>query len=384
MSAEGNQAAAPLVVFRADASIEIGTGHVMRCLTLAVALRTQGADCHFLCREHQGHLISVIEAQGFTAHRLPGVSQVGAVQVDDTQPDHAHWLGTTWEHDAEVCLPLIMQLAPDWLVVDHYALDARWESTVLAEAKANPVTRLLVIDDLADRHHHADVLLDQNQGRAAEDYIGLVPAACQVLAGPRFALLRSEFAEMRGNSQARRRQQPRLKRLLISLGGVDKDNATGRVLDTLKACHLPDELEITVVMGPTAPWLDDVKTSAAELPWPTEVVVSVSDMARRMAEADLAIGAAGSTSWERCCLGLPTLMLILAENQEGIARALDAAGAAICLGRPEQLADRLCHHLSALQVPHPLQAMSHAAAQLTSGEGVMTLCHTILQEDVSV
>ncbi|MFP3733021.1 glycosyltransferase, partial [Bacillus sp. SIMBA_006] len=93
-----------------------------------------------------------------------------------------------------------------------------------------------------------------------------------------------------------------------------------------------------------------VKTSAAELPWPTEVVVSVSDMARRMAEADLAIGAAGSTSWERCCLGLPTLMLILAENQEGIARALDAAGAAICLGRPEQLADRLCHHLSALQV----------------------------------
>ncbi|PXY00347.1 UDP-2,4-diacetamido-2,4,6-trideoxy-beta-L-altropyranose hydrolase [Halomonas sp. LBP4] len=376
MSDTANHNAASVVAFRADASLEIGTGHVMRCLTLAEALAAQGAECHFLCREHPGHLIEAIEARGFTAHRLPMVRQEGAAaRKDDAQPDHTHWLGTTWEQDAEACRPLLAHLAPDWLVVDHYALDARWEAAVLPER-----TRLLAIDDLADRPHCAGLLLDQNLGRAAEDYAGLVPMACQVLAGPQFALLRPEFAELRESSLARRRHAP-FKRLLISLGGVDKDNATGQVLDALKACDLPKDLGITVVMGATAPWLYDVKARAAELPWPIEVVVNVSDMARRMAEADLAIGAAGSTSWERCCLGLPTLMLVLAENQQPIARALDTAGAAICVGRPEQIVDGLSRHLAALQVPDTLQAVRRAAAQLTAGEGVMTLCHAMHQED---
>ncbi|TDR57253.1 UDP-2,4-diacetamido-2,4,6-trideoxy-beta-L-altropyranose hydrolase [Halomonas ventosae] len=365
-----------LVVFRADASLEIGTGHIMRCLTLAEALTAQDAACHFLCREHVGHLCDAIEARGFTVHRLPRMSQGGsATDTDDASLDHAHWLGTTWEQDAEACGRLMAQLAPDWLVVDHYALDSRWESTVLPKQ-----TRLLVIDDLADRPHRADLLLDQNLGRAAEDYAGLLPAECRVMAGPRFALLRPEFEALRERSLARRRRQPGLKRLLITLGGVDKDNATGQVLDTLKACDLPDDLGITVVMGATAPWLDDVEASASRLPWTTEVVVNISDMARRMAEADLAIGAAGSTSWERCCLGLPTLMLVLAENQRAIARALDKAGAARCLGVPSEL-DDLPRHLATLQAPDTLQVMSRAAALLSAGEGVNTLCHAMYQED---
>lgn len=367
-----------VVVFRADASLEIGTGHVMRCLTLAEALKKQGAECHFLCREHAGHLIDAIEARGFSVHRLLAESPYGTTtQAGDNQPDHAHWLGTTWEQDAEACGPLITQLIPDWLVVDHYALDARWEAAVLPDR-----TRLLVIDDLADRSHRADLLLDQNLGREVEDYASLVPVECKVLAGPQFALLRPEFAERRESSLARRHQHPAVRRLLISLGGVDKDNATGQVLDALNACDLPNDLEITVVMGATAPWLAEVKARAVKLPWSTEVVVNVSDMARRMAEADLAIGAAGSTSWERCCLGLPTLMLVLAENQQSIATALDTVGAAICLGNPGQLADGLSHHLSALQTPHTLQAMCQAAAQLTAGEGAMMLCHAIYEEDV--
>ena len=366
------------VVFRADASLEIGTGHVMRCLTLAEVLKAKGAKCHFLCREQSGHLSDAIEARGFPVHRLPmgDAEPFGAAAHEAGELAHAAWLGASWQQDAAASRPLLKQLSPDWLVVDHYALDARWEAAVLP----GPKTRLLVIDDLADRPHRADLLLDQNLGRKAEDYVSLVPAHCRVLVGPQHALLRPEFAELRDVSLARR-QHGSLQRLLITLGGVDKDNATGRVLKALKACELPDDLKITVVMGATAPWLDDVKARAAELPWPTEVVVNVSDMARRMAEADIAIGAAGSTSWERCCLGLPTLMLVLAENQREVALMLDALGAAKLLGQICNILESLPKTLNSMGTVE-LDKMSQHAASLVTGTGAGEMV-AIIQEAVS-
>jgi spore coat polysaccharide biosynthesis predicted glycosyltransferase SpsG len=144
-------------------------------------------------------------------------------------------------------------------------------------------------------------------------------------------LLRPEFAALRAYSLQRREAQPALRQLLISMGGVDQPNATGQVLQALKTCALPADCRIIVVMGLTAPWLQNVRELAAQMAWPTEVVVNVSDMAQRMADSDLAIGAAGSTSWERCCLGLPTLVVVLSENQRYIATALDRAGAAMAL-----------------------------------------------------
>nr|WP_267956285.1 UDP-2,4-diacetamido-2,4,6-trideoxy-beta-L-altropyranose hydrolase [Halomonas sp. MCCC 1A17488] len=320
-----------VVAIRVDASLEIGTGHVMRCLTLARALRGAGAECHFLCREHPGNLTEMIEAEGFVVHRLPMAAhdetsqpqaEHGRLKDDqEAQPnvpngvsEHSHWLGADWRTDAEACRTILKGLIPDWLIVDHYALDACWEKAVLPAS-----TRLMVIDDLADRAHIANILLDQNLGRREADYDNMVPEGCHRLIGPRYALLRPEFAELREKSLARRRDPLELKRLLISLGGVDKDNATGAVLEALKSCGLPESCHITVVMGASAPWLDNVRAKADELPWHCDVVVNVTDMAERMTQADLAIGAAGSTSWERCCLGVPTLMLELAENQKGIA-----------------------------------------------------------------
>jgi UDP-2,4-diacetamido-2,4,6-trideoxy-beta-L-altropyranose hydrolase len=189
-----------------------------------------------------------------------------------------------------------------------------------------------------------------------------------VLAGPRYALLRPEFREWREASLSRRAREPRLQRLLINLGGVDKDNVTGQVLDALTACDLPEGLQISVVMGAAAPWRESVTAQARAMPWPTEVVANVSDMARRMAEADLAIGAAGSTSWERCCLGLPTLMVVLADNQRQIADALAENGAArrwiwLISGR------RWWHQLAALSAPGALTTMSQQAADLVDGQG---------------
>lgn len=309
------------IVFRADASVHIGTGHVMRCLTLADVLRERGAECLFICRPHAGHLLGMIAKRGHSTVELSAPTTAVSPAVDE--PRHAQWLGADWASDAQETRKALGADPVDWLVVDHYALDRRWEQVLRSSCQ-----RLMVIDDLADRAHDCDVLLDQNLGRAEADYRGLVGPHTIAFIGPRYALLRPEFSKLRAASLARR-EQPQLKRLLITMGGVDKDNATGRVLDALNTCSLPEEFEITVVMGPHAPWLQQVQVQAAQMSRPTRVLLGVSDMAGLMADSDLAIGAAGSTSWERCCLGVPSIQLTLAMNQTEIANALTGAGAAL-------------------------------------------------------
>ncbi|QEA40064.1 UDP-2,4-diacetamido-2,4,6-trideoxy-beta-L-altropyranose hydrolase [Pistricoccus aurantiacus] len=351
-----------IVAFRVDASLTIGTGHVMRCLTLADALRERGAECHFLCREHPGHLIEAIRSRGFQVDTLP-MSPESMAPEEVSPLAHAAWLGASWQEDARQSRAILEGLAPDWLVVDHYALDRRWEETVLP-----PGCRLLVIDDLADREHGCDVLLDQNLGRQAEDYVGLVSEHCTRLIGPHYALLRPEFARLRETSLDRR-ATPRLKQLLITMGGIDKDNATGAVLDALRQFQLPQDCRISVVMGGNAPWLAQVKDQAAMMPWPTEVAVNVTDMAERMARADLAIGAAGSTSWERCCLGLPTLVVVLAENQWNGAKALSATGAAILVGEVADISTRLPPVLRKSASPASLAMLDQATSAVTDGRG---------------
>lgn len=360
------------IAFRVDASLRIGTGHVMRCLTLADALTADGAECHFLCREHPGHLIEAVRTRGYYVHVLPPPSaNISAPQEASHLPAHVDWLGINWQDDARQSRAVLEDLAPDWLIVDHYALDKSWEQQGVPQA-----CRLMVIDDLADREHSADLLLDQNLGRQAADYAELVPNNCTRLIGPRYALLRPEFARLREKSLARR-EQPQLKKLLITMGGVDKDNATGQVLEALASCALPRDCRIGVVMGGNAPWLGQVKAQAAAMPWPTEVDVNVSDMAERMTQADLAIGAAGSTSWERCCLGLPTLMVILAENQRIIANTLQAMGAAKLIEDSETLELALPNALRTLLVPVALTKMNQAAAEITDGQGLARVCRAI-------
>jgi UDP-2,4-diacetamido-2,4,6-trideoxy-beta-L-altropyranose hydrolase len=350
------------VAFRVDASLDIGTGHIMRCLTLADALAASGAECRFICREHPGNLIEQIRSKGYCVHALPSEAD-SPDAYDNAGPDHAAWLGCHWETDAAQTKAILIDEAPNWLVADHYALDVRWES-----ALEGCYGKLMVIDDVADRLHACDLLLDQNLGREPEDYEALVPEHCQRLIGPRYALLRPEFAALREYS-LQRRQTPELKRLLITMGGVDQPNATGKVLEALKSCALPSDCKITVVMGPAAPWLEPVRALASSMPWPTEVLVNVSNMAQIMANGDLAIGAAGSTSWERCCLGLPTLLITLAENQRAGAQALHQAGAARWLGEPEAIPHELAAALPMLLGGQLVAEMSQAARGLTEGRG---------------
>jgi UDP-2,4-diacetamido-2,4,6-trideoxy-beta-L-altropyranose hydrolase len=350
-----------MVAFRVDASLQMGTGHVMRCLTLADALTERGAECHFICRAHPGHLIDLVQSKGYAAYSLRCESSKPAIEDGLA---HAAWLGASQQQDAQACFPILQAIQPDWLVVDHYALDSRWELELKPHYR-----QLMVIDDLADRFHQCDLLLDQTFGRDAADYRRWVPAKCTLLCGSQYALLRPEFATLRDYS-LQRRANPQLHQLLITMGGVDKNNATGEVLKALRVCPLPADCQITVVMGSTAPWLSEVTNQAQSMPWPTRVRVGVSDMAQLMADCDLAIGAAGATSWERCCLGLPTVMLVLADNQRQVAQGLEKAGAALLIEGTHCIAERLHNYLSALADGlAALQTLSLAAASIVKGHG---------------
>lgn len=354
------------IAFRVDASLQIGTGHVMRCLTLADSLRERGASCSFVCRPHQGHLLALIAQRGHLALALPELQDGAETNCNGTT--HAHWLGTDWiidAQDTQQALSAHMGNEPvDWLVVDHYALERQWEQELRASTE-----HIMVIDDLADRLHDCEILLDQTFGRAADDYVALVPSDCNLLCGSHYALLRPEFNALRPYS-LQRRIRPMLREFLITMGGVDKDNATGLVLQALCTCPLPLNCQITVVMGVTAPWLDEVRRQAQGMPWPTRVEVGVRDMAQLMADSDLAIGAAGSTCWELCCLGVPNLLVCTAANQRTVIAALTSAYATVKLDRAalsqpngklfraqfEKLIDRL-------------EAYSDAAAHVTDGCG---------------
>ncbi len=361
----------PLVVFRVDASIEIGTGHVMRCLTLAEALEATGASVHFICRAHVGHLIDLIQAKGFEVTELPAdpdwipLSSEAGTDTDTglSMLYHASWLETTLSREVTQCRSILQRLRPDWLVVDHYALDLRWERALQSTSR-----KLMVIDDLGDRKHQCDLLLDQNYGARPAKYSRLVPETCRMLLGTDYALLRPEFAQWRPLSLARRQQVRQVRTILVTLGGVDRNNVTVQVLRCLS--DVPLTLKVIVVMGSKAPHLDEVRTLAETLPLSVQVRTNVQDMARLMSQVDMAIGAAGATSWERCCLGLPTVQLVIADNQKEVAKHLAQAKAAKSIDSLSQLSGLV------IRASGWMPSVSQHASGICDGRGVQR----VLQE----
>jgi UDP-2,4-diacetamido-2,4,6-trideoxy-beta-L-altropyranose hydrolase len=333
----------------------------MRCLALAEALSDLGVRCRFICRPHAGNMLDEIAARGFDTIAL--TSLIGYSGTTGSTFSHAHWLATTAERDVQETKDAICANPPAWMVVDHYGIDRSWEVTVHAVG-----IKILVIDDLADRPHHCDALLDHGLDHDVAEYSPLVPLQTKCLFGPQYALLRSEFAKLRSASLSRR-QSPSLSRILISMGGVDKDNATGQVLAAMASNAWAEASEVTVVMGPRAPCLEDVRAQAAAMPGRVEVLVGTSRMAELMYLADLAIGGAGTTSWERCCLGLPSVVLVLADNQKEVAASLARAGAAFVAKTMSDVAAYLARYHSTPSTIGEIAEMSRRAAQITDGRG---------------
>jgi UDP-2,4-diacetamido-2,4,6-trideoxy-beta-L-altropyranose hydrolase len=356
------------VVFRVDASVCIGIGHVMRCLTIADALNAEGVQCLFICREHTGNLIDVIENRGHRVCRLP--MRQSRVEIDHESKDssrliYTDWLECPWQVDAEETLNSVRSEAVSWLIVDHYALDERWEKHLRSHCQ-----NIMVIDDLADRRHDCDLLLDQTYGCTISSYQHLVPETCKVLTGSKYALLRPDFVDLREYS-LQRRIKPKLENILITMGGMDSNNISGSVLHFLEKCSWLKDCLVTVVMGANAPYLEDVKKIAQNMSLKVDVKVNVTDMAKIMADSDIAIGAAGSTAWERCCLGLPTLMCVLAENQRMIAHALSTVGAVLVFKKVEEL-----EHLMLLSMAD-LRSMSFSASRVTDGRGIKQIVNLL-------
>jgi len=295
------------VVFRADSSTQMGAGHLMRCLTLAGELQKKNHTITFICRELEGNIINLID---FKVIRLMGIGHV--------QADHLYLglLGVTQECDAEQVIE-VMPENTDLLFVDNYALDEIWHKKL-----RKYTDKIIVVDDLANKNFDCDVLLNQNLGVSKEDYKNRVPKGCKLLLGCKYALLRPEFALLRQKSLEKRNSTKEIKQILISLGGGDLNNVT---FDILK--ELDSTLKIVVVLGNASPHKMMILNYSKNKN--IEVIIDATNMAELMFNADLAIGAGGSTSWERCCLGLPTLMYVIAENQTMVAEHLEGLGAVI-------------------------------------------------------
>ena len=350
-------------VFRVDASAGIGGGHVMRCLTLAKELRARSAHVHFVCRELEGNLCSLVEHDGFMLTRLPA-----PVPGDP----RSGGLGATWQDDAAETAAAVRAAGPrpDWLVVDHYSIGSPWESAMRAAAG-----RILVIDDVG-RSHHCDLLLDQNMENPAHGRYGsLLPRSAKQLLGPSYALVRPEFGALR-TASLERRQAPVLERVLVFMGSSDVRDETTKALDGMAGLDR-GLAAVDIVIGAANPHRSRLEERCAASRG-MELFVQTPRMAELMARADLAICAAGSTTWERCVLGLPGLAVIQADNEAEIAAAVAATGAQKLLGLPQRLRPQDYRDAVERIGSHDLARMSEAAARLCDGRGASRVADELL------
>lgn len=289
------------IAFRVDASMQIGTGHVMRCLTLADGLAGDDTTIHFICRYLPTGLEKLLRDKGFNVSILP----VSEKSKEEFPLAHSDWLGVSQEMDAEATLALIQKQGYDWLIVDHYALDFRWGKKIRPAVK-----KIMAIDDLADRQHDCDVLLDQNLYANQEiRYKDRIPSQCKTLIGPRYALLRKEFAEYRKRVKPR---EGKVTRILVFFGGVDANDFTTKTIMALSRIT-KHNFSVDVVIGEQHPNKLEIMTLCQRLAYSCHV--QTNRMAELIANADFSIGAGGGTVWERACLMLPTLSIPIAQNQ---------------------------------------------------------------------
>ena len=346
------------VLFRVDASEIIGTGHVMRCLTLADALKKNGTHTLFVSRHLSLYLQEILAIKGHEFRIINSIQDESS--IDNLA--HSDWLGVSQSRDALDTIKLLTNQTFDWLVVDHYALDTRWESALRQSVK-----NILVIDDIADREHDCDVLLDQNfyvdmQSR----YVGKVPKHCQLLLGPRYALLRPEFLTARKQAKIR---SGTVKRILVFFGGVDADNYTGMALSAMQNLDL-NGIAVDVVIGTQHPNRDEILSICKASNFVCHI--QTQHMAELMLQADLSIGAGGSATWERCSLGLPTIAISTADNQTAQIRDAAFSGLIYVIEANTNLPEVIERHLlTMIESSIFRQVLSTNAMGSVDGRGVL-------------
>lgn len=360
------------VAFRVDASSKIGAGHVMRCLALAEALRERGAELRFICRALDGNWADVIRVHGYAVELLPTQRGTGSAGNGTA---HADWLETSADADAAQTRSVIDALGGvEWLVVDHYALDAAWHRRMRPAARA-----IFVIDDLADRALDADTVLDPVPD-SFERYLAVAPKHARLLLGPRYALLRPEFTAQRAQLRSRSGD---VRHLFVSFGGVDATGETTCVLDALELL-VDDNVTADIVVGRSNAQADALHARCTRLRG-VRFHHAVPNIAELMAAADLGIGAGGVTAWERVCLGLPAIVVAVAANQQPVARALAKSGAAVALNAgkltPQRLADTL---LELCSQPQRVREMARRCLALADGRGAARVARLLCPPPITL
>ena len=353
------------VAFRVDESPQIGSGHFARCLALADALRQAGSRTRLISRHITSALGDLVKAKGHELKLLPADKSLMNGDLA-----YATWLGTSQESDARDTESALAGEDWDWLVVDHYALDTRWERRLRKVAR-----KILAIDDLADRIHDCDALVDQNLQLSPDRYRGLLPDNCRELIGPRHALLRSEFRSVP------KRKFGSVRRINIFFGGFDVAGVTGIALDEVSH-QLKNGIVLDVVVGIGNPRLDDIRAQC--IMYGANLYVQTSEMAQLFAAADIGIGAGGTTSWERCRVGLPTLLIAVAENQVSGCRGLENAGAGVFLGKfeditPGAIGGALANLMSNFSAR---KAMSENCSILLDGRGAERVMLHMMRDEI--
>ena len=353
------------IAFRVDASDQIGTGHLVRCLTLASALKHHGARTRIISREMPNYLQKMVTEGDHEFAPLNNEKSELALK----NQEYSNWLGVNQLTDAQHSLQVLSDEIWDWIVVDHYALNSHWESTLRKITK-----KILVIDDIANRQHDCNVLLDQNFYIDAETrYIGKVPDDCQLLLGPRYALLREEFRQLRKQIN---RHNLKIKRVLVFFGGIDKDNLTSITMSALENIRI-EGLHVDVVIGSHHPHHDAIKSACAKYQF--DCHVQTTHMADLTAAADLAIGAGGSANWERCCLGLPAVIVSVADNQTEIAKSLSMIGAVHYIGFKDIASTAVIQKaiLDLINNSNQVASLSEKSYSLVDGLGTDRLCRVM-------
>lgn len=308
------------VAIRVDASNQIGSGHVMRCLSLAARLKKEhNAQVCFIMRQLAGNLVSLVQDKGYSV--LPLLAE----PTEQELTGYEKWLTVPEEQDAKETVAKLCEIGEiDLLVVDSYAIDETWENAVRPYVK-----KIMVIDDLANRRHNCDMLLDQN---LYEDmytrYDQLVPKHCQLYLGPKYALLREEFYEAR---KSMRQRNGEINNILVFYGGVDATNETTKALRALEKIRDAESVTVNVIVGANHPCKDEIeKYCMIHANW--NYHCQVSNMAEFMNQADIMLGAGGTTTWERCFLQLPAFVTAVAENQIDGCKYLEKCGIIKYLG----------------------------------------------------
>ena len=313
------------ILFRCDSSTLIGTGHVMRCLSLAERLRDREFYVKFICRELQNNIITIIEKKQFNVLRL------SAPQKNLTFPQpEANWLEVPLEQELEEIEPHLESFKPDWVVLDHYALGRDWENHVLKQHVA-----LLVIDDIF-RPHVGNLLLDQNFHRSHLEKMFKINGSTNLkyFLGPKYTLLPKRFDL---NKRKLKIIPPVAKNILAFFGGSDPVKLSYKFLESCSL--LIGDFDITLVIGPNNTEKSKLEAKALELG--VKTIFATDDMYTLFEQADLFVGAGGTTNWERCFHGLPGIVVSIAQNQVELAKSLDQQGSCLYIGEHNSVSEQL-------------------------------------------